>query len=65
MLTDRKTYAVKYMLFSKEDRNGTKRVSFTVEGRKYYTLLVNPSVNNGNILIPVWIEEMLKVKVLI
>ena len=40
------------------------RVSFTVEGKKYYTLLVSPSVRNGNILSPVWIEEMLKVKVL-
>ena len=64
LLKNRKTYSIKYMLFTREDRNGTKRVSFTVEGQKYYTLLVGPSVRNANILSPVWIEEMLKVKVL-
>ena len=52
------------MLFSTEDRYGTKRASFTIEGQKYYSLMVNPSVRNGNILSPVWIEKMLKVKVL-
>ena len=52
------------MLFSLENKTGTKRASFTEEGRKYYSLLVNPSVRNANILSPVWIEEMLKVKVL-
>ena len=52
------------MLFSLENRTGTKRASFTEEGRKYYSLLVNPSVRNANVLSQVWIEEMLKVKVL-
>ena len=52
------------MLFSLENKSGTKRASFTEDGRKYYSLLVNPSVRNANILSPVWIEEMLKVKVL-
>ena len=64
LLKNRKTYAIQYMLFSLENRSGTKRASFTEEGRKYYSLLVNPSVRNANILSPVWIEEMLKVKVL-
>ena len=52
------------MLFSLEDRRGTKRVSFIEEGNKYYSLLVQPSVRSANILSPVWIEKMLKVKVL-
>ena len=64
LLKNRKTYAVKYMLFSLEDRRGTKRVSFIEEGNKYYSLLVQPSVRSANILSPVWIEKMLKVKVL-
>ena len=64
LLKNRKTYAVKYMLFSLEDRRGTKRVSFIEEGNKYYSLLVQPSVRSANILSPVWIEQMLKVKVL-
>ena len=64
LLQNRKTYAIQYMLFSLENKSGTKRASFTEEGRKYYSLLVNPSVRNANILSQVWIEEMLKVKVL-
>ena len=64
LLQNRKTYAIQYMLFSLENKSGTKRASFTEDGRKYYSLLVNPSVRNANILSPVWIEEMLKVKVL-
>ena len=64
LLQNRKTYAIQYMLFSLENRTGTKRASFTEEGRKYYSLLVNPSVRNANVLSQVWIEEMLKVKVL-
>ena len=52
------------MLFSLENKTGTKRASFTEEGRKYYSPLVDPSVRNANILSPVCIEEMLKVKVL-
>ena len=64
LLQNRKTYAIQYMLFSLENKSGTKRTSFTEDGRKYYSLLVNPSVRNANILSPVWIEEMLKVKVL-
>ena len=64
LLQNRKTYAIQYMLFSLENKSGTKRASFTEEGRKYYSLLVNPSVRNANILSPVWIEEMVKVKVL-
>ena len=61
LLQNRKTYAIQYMLFSLENKSGTKRASFTEEGRKYYSLLVNPSVRNANVL---WIEDMLKVKVL-
>ena len=64
LLKNRKTYAVKYMLFSLEDRRGTKKVNFIEEGNKYYSLLVQTSVRSGNILSPVWIEEMLKVKIL-
>ena len=64
LLQNRKTYAIQYMLFSLENRSGTKRASLTEEGRKYYSLLVNPSVRNANVLSQVWIEEMLKVKVL-
>ena len=64
LLKNRKTYAIQYMLFFLENKSGTKRASFTEEGRKYYSLLVNPSVRNANILAPVLIEEMLKVKVL-
>ena len=64
LLQNRKTYAIQYMLFSLENKSGTKRVSFTEDGRKYYSLLGNPSVRNANILSQVWIEEMLKVKVL-
>ena len=64
LLQNRKTYAIQYMLFSLENKSGTKRASFTEDGRKYYSLLVNPSVRNANILSPVWIEEMLKVKAL-
>ena len=64
LLQNRKTYAIQYMLFSLENKSGTKRASFTEEGRKYYSLLVNPSVRNANVLSQVWIEEMVKVKVL-
>ena len=64
LLQNRKTYAIQYMLFSRENRTGNKRASFTEEGRKYYSLLVNPSVRNANVLSQVWIEEMVKVKVL-
>ena len=64
LLKNRKTYAIQYMLFALENRTGTKRASFIENGNKYYSLLVNPSVRNANILSPVWIEEMLKVKVL-
>ena len=64
LLQNRKTYAIQYMLFSRENKTGNKRASFTEEGRKYYSLLVNPSVRNANVLSQVWIEEMVKVKVL-
>ena len=64
LLQNRKTYAIQYMLFSRENKTGNKRASFTEEGMKYYSLLVNPSVRNANVLSQVWIEEMLKVKVL-
>ena len=64
LLKNRKTYAIQYMLFSLEKSTGTKRASFIENGNEYYSLLVNPSVRNANVLSPVWIEEMLKVKVL-
>ena len=64
LLQNRKTYSIQYMLFSRENKTGNKRASFTEEGRKYYSLLVNPSVRNANVLSQVWIEEMVKVKVL-
>ena len=64
LLQNRKTYAIQYMLFSRENKTGNKRASFIEEGRKYYSLLVNPSVRNANVLSQVWIEEMVKVKVL-
>jgi len=35
LLQNRKTYAIQYILFSLENKSGTKRASFTEEGRKY------------------------------
>lgn len=64
LLKTRKTYVFLIYVFSLENRTGAKRVSFIGAGRNYSSLLVSPSGRNGNILSPVWIEEMLKVEVL-
>ena len=38
---NRKTYDVKLMLFSVENRSGVKRPAFTMDGREYYPLIIN------------------------
>ena len=38
---NRKTYDVKFMLFSVENRSGVKRPAFTMDGREYYPLTIN------------------------
>ena len=38
---NRKTYDVKFMLFSVENRSGVKRPAFTMDGREYYPLIIN------------------------
>ena len=37
----RKTYDVKFMLFSLENRSGVKRPAITMDGREYYPLIIN------------------------
>ena len=58
-ISNRKTYAVKYMLFSRENRTGAKRPTY-INGIKYYTLLVNPVVRDANVKSQEWIEKHVK-----
>ena len=58
-ISNRKTYAVKYMLFSRERRTESKRPTY-INGIKYYTLLVNPVVRDANVKSQEWIEKHVK-----
>ena len=55
-ISNRKTYAVKYMLFSRENRTGAKKATY-INGIKYYTLLTKPAVRNANVKSQEWIEQ--------
>ena len=46
MFKNRKTYDVKFMLFSVENRSGVKRPAFTMDGREYYPLIINTRGEN-------------------
>ena len=59
---DRKAYSIKYMLFTMTPQ-GQMTGGFTVNGKKFYPLLVRPSVRSANVKSNEFIETIVKRKI--
>ena len=58
LFKNRKTYSIKYMLLSTQNRSGKKR-AFEVNGRNYYPLL-NPAQREANVKANDFLETVIK-----